>query len=187
MSLLKNLYGKTFRRLLSTNCEMAFQSLIFQIGNQFQSQRDFQPSNIRNQTANNQFTDKFSMRLDTNRLILFWRRINFSICTGKCLNKNGRIPFHFVTISRRIKFKNQIAYMSSWIKSLATSLLQEYGWKRTILKRIEAADPGWKQMILGSKQAIFWAKADDLRVKADDPERKQTIPSEILMCKSRRS
>ena len=44
-------------------------------------------------------------------------------------------------------------------------------WKQTILKRIKADDPGWKQTILGSKQTIP-QKADDLLAKADDLLRK---------------
>ena len=61
-----------------------------------------------------------------------------------------------------------------------TCELYDHGWKITILSgvRSKADDPkGRKQTILkrmkaddpGRKQTIFWAKTDDLWVKADDP------------------
>ena len=82
------------------------------------------------------------------------------------------------------------------------------GWKRTILKRTKADDPGWKRTILGWKRTIP-QKADDLSAKADDLLRKsrrslgqsrrswakaddlkgwkRTILSEIFTCKNSRS
>ena len=130
-------------------------------------------------------------------LSLYWKYLEFNVLVNQSPHYveilfNWDIIFFFAFISNRVRLKAD----------------DPQRWKQTILKRMKADDPGWKQTILGSKQTIP-QKADDLSAKADDLLRKsrrslgqsrrswakaddlkgwkRTILFEIFMCKSRRS